>query len=159
MTFSALTSALDYPMFVVTACGDGERSGCLVGFATQASIDPARYLVCLSHTNHTYRVAERADVLGVHSLQRQQRELAELFGTQTGDEVDKFTRCRWEPGPEGVPLLVDCPNRFVGRILDRLDAGDHTAFLLDIVEAAAGDGAAKPLMFQQVRDLDPGHGA
>jgi hypothetical protein len=26
-------------------------------------------------------------------------ELAELFGGETGDEVDKFDRCEWRPGP------------------------------------------------------------
>ena len=40
-TFNSLVGDLDYPMFIVTACADGERSGCLIGFATQASIDPA----------------------------------------------------------------------------------------------------------------------
>src|SRR5207248_6722269 len=33
---------------------------------------------------------------------------AALFGARTGDEVDKFTRCRWTSGPAGVPLLDDC---------------------------------------------------
>ena len=37
--------ALDYPMYVVTAAGAGaEWDGCLVGFATQCSIDPARWV-------------------------------------------------------------------------------------------------------------------
>ena len=45
-SFGALTSALDYPMFIVTVAPDGGRAGCLVGFATQCSIDPVRFLVC-----------------------------------------------------------------------------------------------------------------
>lgn len=39
-SLEALTAALDYPMFVVTVAAGGERAGCLVGFATQCSIDP-----------------------------------------------------------------------------------------------------------------------
>ena len=87
-TFNSLVSDLDYPMFIVTACADGERSGCLIGFATQASIDPSRFLVCLSHENRTYRVAQGAELLGVHFVPEEQAELAELFGGETGDEVD-----------------------------------------------------------------------
>jgi flavin reductase (DIM6/NTAB) family NADH-FMN oxidoreductase RutF len=45
-TFTKIMGSLDYPMLVVTAAAAGERAGCLVGFATQASIDPARFLVC-----------------------------------------------------------------------------------------------------------------
>ena len=37
-------SEVDYPVFVVTTVDrdSGERAGCLVGFVTQCSIDPAR---------------------------------------------------------------------------------------------------------------------
>lgn len=152
---------LDYPMFVVTAVHEqtGERSGCLVGFATQCSIDPARLLVCLSRTNHTYRVAARAPLLAVHGLGSQDGDLAELFGTRTGDEIDKFARCAWYPGPRGVPLLRRCGYRVVGAVLDRFDLGDHDGFLLRPVEVSAGGQGQRPLMFSAVRDLSAGHPA
>lgn len=35
---------LDYPMLIVTTRSGGELDGCLVGFSTQCSIDPARFL-------------------------------------------------------------------------------------------------------------------
>jgi hypothetical protein len=54
-TFHALVGGLEYPMFIVTARAGGEPLGCLVGFATQTSIRPPRFLVCLSHNNRTYR--------------------------------------------------------------------------------------------------------
>jgi len=40
--FHDLAADLDYPMLIVTAAADGERAGCLVGFAAQCSIDPLR---------------------------------------------------------------------------------------------------------------------
>src|SRR5580692_6874769 len=86
---------LEYPMVIVTAAADGERSGCLVGFHTQCSIDPLHYLVCISEVNHTAKVAARAPALGVHFLAEDDRELAGLFGEQTGDGVDKFAECEW----------------------------------------------------------------
>src|SRR3954447_21047402 len=90
-----LISELDYPMFIVTASAGGERAGCLVGFATQCSIDPLRFLVCLSDKNRTFRVAQRAEMLAVHLVPEEAEWLAELFGSQTGDRVDKFSRCPW----------------------------------------------------------------
>src|SRR5215210_6097971 len=128
-------------MFIVTACADGERSGCLIGFATQTSISPSRFLVCLSQKNRTYRVAVRTDLLGVHFVPAEAGELAELFGGETGDEVDKFERCGWRPGAGGTPLLDGCPNRFVGRVRARMDAGDHDLFLLDPVQVERGTSA------------------
>jgi flavin reductase (DIM6/NTAB) family NADH-FMN oxidoreductase RutF len=157
---SAFVDGLDYPMYVVTAAANGQRSGCLVGFGSQVSIDPPRLLVCVSVVNHTHPVALAADVLAVHLLDRSQHDLAALFGSETGDEVDKFAECAWQPGPEGVPVLADPPRHLVGRVLDRHSLGDHTGFLLEPMEVCArDDGDLEPLMYLDADDLDPGHPA
>lgn len=153
-----LVSRLDYPMFIVTAAAGGERAGCLIGFATQCSIDPPRFLVCLSDKNRTYRVARGASVLVVHLVPADAGELAELFGSQTGDEVDKFARCSWTPGPEGTPILDECRNWFAGRILDRMAAGDHVAFLLEPFDAAS-DTREGQFSFHRAKRMEPGHEA
>jgi flavin reductase (DIM6/NTAB) family NADH-FMN oxidoreductase RutF len=159
MTLDPFVAGLDYPMFVVTVAGDdGARAGCLIGFATQCSIDPPRLLVCLSKENHTYRVARTASTLAVHRLRPAQHDLAELFGSATGDDVDKFARCAWRPGPGGVPLLTDCPGHVVGDVLGTTDLGDHVGFLLAPLEAA-GTGGGPALAFSDVRHLRPGHEA
>jgi flavin reductase (DIM6/NTAB) family NADH-FMN oxidoreductase RutF len=145
-------------MLVVTAAASGRRAGCLVGFATQASIDPPRFAVGLSEKNLTYRVAREAELLAVHFLSTDDGDLAELFGSETGDEVDKFERVDWTAGPGGVPLLERCANRFVGRVLDRRDAGDHVLFLLEPVEAWHGH-EVRPFPFHRAQRLKPGHEA
>lgn len=154
--FNQVVADTDYAMYVVTAADGSRRAGCLVGFATQCSITPPRFVVCLSKANYTHEVACRASVLGVHLLDRDHHEMARLFGESTGDHVDKFERCQWRPGPGGVPLLVDCESWFVGEVLARLDLGDHEAFYLAPVDAGRGR-ALTPLMFRAVEDLVPGH--
>jgi flavin reductase (DIM6/NTAB) family NADH-FMN oxidoreductase RutF len=144
-------------MFIVTVVGaDGERDGCLIGFATQCSIKPQRFITCISKENRTFDAVRSADAIVVHFLGAQQRELAELFGGETGDEVDKFELCAWSEGPFGIPVLDDVPGWFAGRILERFDAGDHVALLLDPVEAE-DRGGALDLGFQAVKPIDPGH--
>lgn len=158
--FDEFVEPLDYPMFVVTTADGNERSGCLVGFTTQTSIEPPRFLVCLSEKNHTLRVAQGAELLAVHVLDAEQHDLAELFGGETGDEVDKFAQVAWRPGPAGVPVLADCPAYVVGRILERRPLGDHVGFLLEPVAVDADtDDEAEPLTLDDVEDVDPGHPA
>jgi flavin reductase (DIM6/NTAB) family NADH-FMN oxidoreductase RutF len=157
-TFEKLVSDLDPPMYVVTAAVNGERAGCLVGFATQASIDPPRLLVLISKANETFRVAREAEVLGVHYLGADNKPLAELFGEESGDWTDKFARCDWHEGPNKVPVLSGVRGWVAGRVLERLDAGDHVAHLLEPIDAGFADGPP-PLTLQQVTDLDPGHPA
>jgi flavin reductase (DIM6/NTAB) family NADH-FMN oxidoreductase RutF len=156
--FEAIADRLDYPMFVVTTYDGSTRAGCLVGFATQCSIDPRRFLVCVSDKNHTHRVVARAGTVVVHVLPEERHDLAALFGGETGDEVDKFARCDWTPGPDGVPVLDAAAGWFAGRILDRLVLGDHTGLVVEPFAGSAG-GDADLLRFAHVRDLDPGHDA
>jgi flavin reductase (DIM6/NTAB) family NADH-FMN oxidoreductase RutF len=156
--FTRIVSSLDYPMFVVTTSDGRERSGCLVGFATQGSIDPRRLLVGLSKNNHTYRVAQSARTLVVHVLREDQEQLARLFGEQTGDEVDKFARCTWHDGPDGVPVL-DNSDWIAGRIIDRVDLGDHEGHLLDVIDAGNDHPGGRQLGYQRTKDLDAGHEA
>ena len=161
--FQHVAALLDYPVFVVTTRAGDRRAGCLVGFAGQASIDPPRFLVGLSKRNHTYRVAQDASHLAVHLLSRQHRDLALLFGGETGDRVDKFARCSWQDGPAGLPILTGAAAWFAGRVLERFDLGDHVGHLIEPVD---GDAPAALtilvtglLTYADVKDLEPGHKA
>jgi flavin reductase (DIM6/NTAB) family NADH-FMN oxidoreductase RutF len=156
--FDRIVGDLDYPMFIVTAAAGEQRSGCLVGFATQTSIDPPRFLVCLSEKNRTTELARDAELLGVHAVPADAEHLAELFGGETGHEVDKLARVGWRSGEGGVPLLDDAPNRFVGRVEARLPAGDHLAFLLAPVQAEA-EPREEEFSFHRAKRIDPGHEA
>lgn len=156
-SFEELAGHLDYPMYVVTAAAGEELAGCLVGFASQCSIDPPRFMVFVSDKNHTHRVALSSPALGVHVVPEDAEGLARLFGEETGDEVDKFERCGWESGPHGVPILEGCDDRFVGLVLDKRPVGDHTAFLLEPLEVQAGGGSFFP--FRRAQEFEPGHEA
>jgi flavin reductase (DIM6/NTAB) family NADH-FMN oxidoreductase RutF len=153
----SLMSSMDAPLVVVTTAVGAERAGCLVGFHSQASIDPVRYCVWISKANHTYRLAVRATHLAVHFLTRDDLDTAELFGTLSGDDVDKFAGLRVEPGPGDVPLLLDLPHRLVVRRTALLDEGsDHVCVTSHAVDATSA-GRFEPLRLHQATHLVPGH--
>jgi flavin reductase (DIM6/NTAB) family NADH-FMN oxidoreductase RutF len=160
--FDELVAAMDAAMVVVTAAGaDGEVDGCLVGFHSQSSIDPRRYTVWLSVANRTYRLAGGATHLGVHRLTADRHDLAERFGGRTGDDgVVKLRAGTWTPGEGGAPLLHDLPDRFIGRIVDRLEAGgDHVAFVLEPSHAVLERPDEPSFRLSQAGDITPGHPA
>jgi flavin reductase (DIM6/NTAB) family NADH-FMN oxidoreductase RutF len=154
-SFERLVATLDYPLYVVTTAAGEELSGCLIGFGTQCSIHPPRFLACLSEKNHTLQVARRASVLAVHIVEERNRHIAELFGGETGDVVDKFSRVKWHR-VHGVPVLDDCERWFTASVLERIDLGDHVGFLLEPLDADTGVESPQ-LTMQQARDIEPGH--
>ena len=109
----------------------------MVGFATQVSIDPPRPGRPVHGQSHV-GVARSATDLAVHVLGRDRMALIELFGGETGDDVDKFVRCTWSDGPAACRCSTTWP-WMVGRIVERYDFGDHVGHLL---EPVSGEVAA-----------------
>ncbi|MCS4593246.1 flavin reductase family protein [Brevibacterium sediminis] len=153
-----LMGSVDPPLIVVTTSAEGERAGCLVGFHSQASIDPEQYCFWLSKANHTYRVALRSDHFAVHFPSTADSELARIFGSRSGSETDKFAGLDFTVTEDGVPLLANLPNRLIVERITMLDdGGDHVCLTARVasVEVAGVFTALRP---SQLGDLTPGHG-
>jgi flavin reductase (DIM6/NTAB) family NADH-FMN oxidoreductase RutF len=133
--FSAKT---DVPLTIVTTVASGVQAGCVVGYWTRSSIDPPRFLVCISRQNHTFEPAMSSGEIAVHLIPAKAVDIVRLFGSETGDEIDKFAHCDWREGPGGLPILAACPTYAVCKVLDRIDVGDHVALLVDPVSVTAG---------------------
>lgn len=157
--FDDLMTWSDPAMVIVTTTNGRERAGCLVGFHAQSGMDPSGLSVWLSKANHTFRVAVLAQVVAVHFPTVDDVDIATTFGTLTGDRDDKFARCEWQPGPDGVPLLDRCPNRVIGRKAALLDTtSDHVCVVLDPIESQFPD-RRPPLRLNHVVHLRAGHDA
>lgn len=153
-----LVASSNPALVVVTTAASGERSGCLVGFHSQSSIEPFRYAIWLSKANHTYRVAVAATHFAVHFLRAGDARLAEIFGTESGDSVDKFARCRWSVGEGGVPLLDGLPAILFVKEATWDVGGDHVCFVGNPVVALATE-TFDPLRLSAAEGLEPGHPA
>jgi flavin reductase (DIM6/NTAB) family NADH-FMN oxidoreductase RutF len=153
--FEAIVAGVETPSYVVTTAAGGDRAGCLVAFATQCSIDPPRFGVWLSKLNRTYRVAQKATTLVVHLLRAGDDDLARRFGGETGDEVDKFADVGWRPGPFDCPV-IERLDWFAGPVVDRVDTGDHVAFVIEPRDGRC-EHTGRPLPVSQVGAIEPGH--
>ena len=154
--FEAIVGDLDGPAYVVTTAAGTERDGCLVGFASQCSIDPPRFVVWLSKANRTYRIARSAPTLVVHVLREGDEDLAHHFGALTGDEVDKLEDVDWRAGADGCPVLARC-DWFAGPIIERVDTGDHVAFVLAPHGGRCERSGTRQLGIQDLGDIKAGH--
>ncbi len=154
--FEDLMSAANSPIIVVATAVEGERGGCVVGFHAQSSIGPQRYSVWLSKANHTYVLGLRATHFAVHFLTSDDVEVAELFGSRSGKDTDKFAGLEVDTDDHGLPLLRRCPNRMVlERIAVLDDGGDHVCVTTRVV-SAEGEGEFVPLRVSDIAHLDPG---
>ena len=96
-TFVTITTGLDYSMLIVDRAGR-RRPGRLSGRLRPRPASTASVLWSASRTRTApcgWRCGR--DTLGVHFLSGEQLGLAQLFGSETTDEIDTFSRCRWHP--------------------------------------------------------------
>ncbi|MBA2282148.1 MAG: flavin reductase [Acidimicrobiia bacterium] len=155
--FDTIMASLDAPVAIVTTAAGDERAGCLIGFHSQASIHPRRHAIWLSKANHTYRVSLMATHLALHFLTNGDRDLAELFGTHSGDDIDKFASCGWQPSDVGPPLLTRCEHRLLLKRMTVLDDGSDHVCLVGEPVASTTAGSFDPLRLSDVDDLVAGH--
>lgn len=153
---AALRERVDNPIYVVCVGHNGQRAGCVAGYVTQCSLDPARFLVCISKANYTYGVAKDSEALSLHLLGSRQHDLAVLFGHLTGDTSDKFSQCEWATGETGAPLLRRCAAWMEGTVLAKHDVGDHVAFLVAPIDGGFGPEEGQ-LTVKQTTDIEAGH--
>ncbi|MFD9520730.1 hypothetical protein [Streptomyces sp. NPDC059979] len=85
--------------------------------------------------------------------------MAELFGGETGDRVDKCARVGWRPGEAGSPVLQQMPIWFTGRIEGRIEGGDYVGFpLTPVTVCPRVEGPLPPTApYRELRALEPGH--
>ena len=146
--FERLMASVDHPMFVLTARDGDQRVGCLAGFATKASIHPARFLILVAKRDPAHQVAAGAPVVVVHVLRADDEEIADRFGEPSSDGVDPFEGLTVVDGPARAPVVVGL-DWFAGRVLRSFDTGDHVALLLAPHDGSAAR-ASEPSLTEQV---------
>jgi flavin reductase (DIM6/NTAB) family NADH-FMN oxidoreductase RutF len=100
------------------------------------SLDPAMVLWCAAKRSQRYQAFAAATYYAIHILAEDQRTLALHFARSGLD----FDPVRWQPNPEGVPILSGCLARLECRQNALHDAGDHTIIVGEVLRAAHRPG-------------------
>jgi len=149
---------LDGPVFVVTTQADGQPAGCLISFATQTSMEPPSFMVVLPRSSDACEVAHKAGHLAVHVLAQRHIGLAELFDGETDEQANRFDRCSWRAGPNGMPILDEAIAWFVGRTAHWINIADHVAYIVEPVAGWAPESDEDDVLYLSDLEDDVGPG-
>lgn len=154
MSAAALINLLDPPLWVVTAAHGDQRGGLVATNVTSASIVPdlPRMVVGLARQHHTHALADASGAMTLHLLTAAQVGWVWQFGMTTGRQCDKLSELAWTPGPTGSPVLTDALGWLACRVEARLDTGDRTLFLVEVV-ATGGPLTGTPLTLKAMLAL------
>lgn len=128
---------ITYGVYIITSKLGDKLNGMVATTASQVTAEPVQMTVGINKESLTHEIIKKTGLVGVCALsQKANFNFIGNFGFKTGRDTDKFKGIGFEPGITGVPLLTDNTVAvFEGRIIDSMDAGTHTIFLAEAVEA------------------------
>ena len=137
-----LLGGLSAPLAAVsTRAGDVSNAQIAVAI-TAASIVPhrPRLIVQIYHTNYTHDLIADSGILAVNFLEASQLPLIWQLGMHSGRDGDKLDGIAYATGATGSPLIEGCYGFLDCRVVNAMDGGDMTAFLVEVVAAQANGG-------------------
>jgi flavin reductase (DIM6/NTAB) family NADH-FMN oxidoreductase RutF len=149
-------AGLDRELWLVTAAAGPRRGGLIATFVSQASIVPElpRVLVGVARQHHTWELIEASGALALHLLGEEHLDWVWRFGLRSGREVDKLQGLSWRPAATGAPCLTEARAWLSCRVEARLDSGDRTVYLAEVL-AGALQKAGPPLTVRRLLELAP----
>ena len=137
-------------IFVMTATSEGEVAAGTITWLSQASFKPPLVMVGVRHDSSLFRTVERSGAFAINIIGEDQQDLAATFfkpATVGDSTVNGYT---YEPGLEtGAPLLLDLPSWFEARVVDRVDKGDHSVLVAEVVAAGIRNPDARALALRE----------
>ena len=147
-----LMSLLWSPMAAVTSHWQGKLNAQIAVAISAASIVPdrPRLLVQIYKGNHSHQLIHSSGALGLNFLRRGQLHLIKEFGLVSGRDTEKLADVGYRLKSSGSPILDDCWAYLDCRVVNAMDGGDMTCFLVDVLE---GDVISEegPLWWQDAR--------
>lgn len=130
------------PVVVITSAADEKINGQVAVTAVTSSIvhSVPRLLVGIWKGNYTHSFITRSGAFTIHLLRTDQLDLVRNFGFYTGRERDKFRDVDYRTGITGSPVLHDAHSYAECRVINAMDGGDMTAFLVSVVDGKVLSG-------------------
>jgi flavin reductase (DIM6/NTAB) family NADH-FMN oxidoreductase RutF len=153
---AALFARLDRELWLVTASAGDRRGGLIATFVSQASIVPGmpRMILGVARQHYTWGLIEASGAFGLHLIAPVQIDWVWRFGLQSGRDADKLAGLETDVGASGAPRLRGTPGWLDCRVEARLDTGDRTLYLAEVL-AAEAPGNRTFLTVSQLRELAP----
>jgi flavin reductase (DIM6/NTAB) family NADH-FMN oxidoreductase RutF len=132
---ATILGQLDRELWIVTAAAGPRRGGLVATFVSSASIVPElpRVLVGLARQHHTWELIEASNAFALHLIGEQQLDWVWNFGGRSGRTTDKFAGLSVQTDSTGAPILTDAAAWLECRVEARLDTGDRTVYLAEVL--------------------------
>src|SRR5688500_8646848 len=138
--FSEIFDRLDRELWLITARAGDQSSGLIATYVARVSLVPTlpRVTVAIAKRHFTHELIEASGAFCMHLVGEDQIDWVWRFGIPSGREVDKFRGLATSTGASGSPILTGAPAWLDCRVEARMDTGDRTVYLAEVLDAGCG---------------------
>jgi len=140
---------VSYGVYIATSKYEEAFSGCVITTLMQITAEEKpKMMVAINKSNYTNELIKKSGKVNVSVLSEEaDMLLIGKFGFRTGREFDKLDATQYINGMNGIPCVTQkVVAYFETRVINELDAGTHTIFLLEVEDTVKlNDG--KPMTY------------
>ena len=128
---------IGYGLYVVTSNDGKKDNGLIVNTVTQVTNTPNRVAVTISKENYSHHVIKNTGIMNVNCLSVEAPfKVFEVFGFQSGRNVNKFVDCEPKRSDNGLVVLPKYINSYMSlKVEDYVDLGTHGMFICSVTES------------------------
>ena len=128
---------IGYGLYVITSNDGKKDNGLIVNTVTQVTNTPNRIAVAINKENYSHHVIKQTEKMNINCLTVDAPfKVFEVFGFQSGRNVDKFADCEPKRSDNGLVFLPRYINSFMSlKVENYVDLGTHGMFICSITEA------------------------
>jgi len=116
----------------------GRETGMLASWIQQASFDPPMVTVAVNNERYINEWLGQTNCAALSLLGESHRRFIGHFGNGFKPHEPAFDEIHVCRGETQVPVLAEALGWLEGKIVDRMPAGDHTVYLLQVTGAGVG---------------------
>jgi flavin reductase (DIM6/NTAB) family NADH-FMN oxidoreductase RutF len=148
LAYRQVAGAFATGVSVVTTGRDGNFHAITINSLTSVSLEPTLLLICLDRNSRTLPLAEESGVFNINILREDQEHISRTFATRNASHA--LDEVEFELGALGAPLITGCLAYLQCRVVDQMEAGDHTILLAQVEQAHLGE-EGPPLLYYRGR--------
>ncbi len=128
-----------YGIYILTSHRGEEKHGMIASWASQISHTPPLVMVAVRKNRRMHPIIKDAGSFALHVLDAEDKKVIGKFKLPSPQE--RFEGIECGQMVTGCPIVKETVARLDCRLKTCLDAGDHTLFIGEVVEADVGEGA------------------
>ncbi len=135
-TRSEILKTIPYGFYITGVVGsDGEANGFTTCWVSQVSFDPQQVIVAVRKDQHTHDLIEESGVFSLNFIDTEQEDLAHKFTQPLQPDDNGVGGSPYTTRETGAPLFEEAFAHLECRVVSKMEAGDHTVYLGEVVAA------------------------